>query len=305
MSRLPTELERLVFECAAVNRSQIPTLLLVAHRVRIWLEPILYHLLLLNGVRSIESVLTVILSKPPAFLESAVRHLLLYSSPFSLKPDTLSKFMHRCPGITSLSLIGDITGPHLLPALAQMHSLKRLSIEMTLLFPGSEVDLDHPLFACITHLDLFEEVYIEEEDEPEDLLWLTHPQAPAKMPNLEYLGFNTQLHPSFLRAILQRYQQLRVLVVGFTATDEESAVGFLEQVTEQTAAMFEEDGEERVGVGMERLVVGTYDNPYQDWERGVRGGEDVWVRAEEFVRRKRGGEVDAANYYMPVKKRQS
>ncbi|KAK7048975.1 tyrosinase central domain-containing protein [Favolaschia claudopus] len=305
MSRLPTELERLVFECAAVNRSRIPTLLLVAHRVRIWLEPILYHLLLLNGIRSIESVLTVILSKPPSFLESAVRHLLLYSSPFSLKPDTLSQFLHRCPGIISLSLIGDITGPHLLPALAQMHTLKRLSIEMKLLFPDSQVDLDHPLFASITHLELFEEVYLDEEDEPNDLLWLLHPQAPAKMANLEYLGFNTQLHPSFLCTVHDRYEQLRVLVVGFTATDEESAVGFLEEVTEQTAAMSEEDGEKGMGVGMERLVVATYENPYQDWERGVRGGEDVWARAEEFVRRKRGGEVDAANYYMPVKKRQS
>ncbi|KAK7048972.1 hypothetical protein R3P38DRAFT_2505314, partial [Favolaschia claudopus] len=76
--------------------------------------------------------------------------------------------------------IGNITGPHLLPALAQMHSLKRLSIEMKLLFPDSQVDLDYPLFACIMHLDLFEEVYIE--DELEELLWLLHLKRQRKLP---------------------------------------------------------------------------------------------------------------------------
>jgi hypothetical protein len=35
-AKLPVELERLVFESAAQNRSIIPTLVLVAHRVRVW-----------------------------------------------------------------------------------------------------------------------------------------------------------------------------------------------------------------------------------------------------------------------------
>ncbi|KAK7048960.1 tyrosinase central domain-containing protein [Favolaschia claudopus] len=260
MTRLPTELERLIFEYAAVNRPRIPTLMLVAHRVHVWpprvrgppLPPIF----------------------KPIFYE--IRHT-----------------VHRCQGITSLSLTGDITGPYLLPALAQMQSLKRLSIEMKLLFADSQ------------HLDLIEEVYNEEEDEPEQLLWLIDPQAPAKMPSLAYLTFNTKLHSSFLRAVLQRFKQLRVPVVGFTATDEESAVGFPDsEVTEEGAAVFSA-GDEGMGVGMERLVVATYENPYQDWESGVRGGVDVWARAEEFARRKRGGEVDAGDYYMAVKKRQS
>ncbi|KAK7022377.1 hypothetical protein R3P38DRAFT_2960760 [Favolaschia claudopus] len=82
MTRLPTELERLVFEYAAVNSSRIPTLLLVAHRVRVWLEPMLYDVLLFDGVKNIESVLKVMLSKPPSFLESAVHHFLLFKPTF-------------------------------------------------------------------------------------------------------------------------------------------------------------------------------------------------------------------------------
>ncbi|KAK7000466.1 hypothetical protein R3P38DRAFT_3219365 [Favolaschia claudopus] len=172
MSRLPTELERLVFECSAVKRSRISTLLLVADRIRI------------------------------------------------------CALVSRCP--------------------------------------DSQVDLDHPLFASITHLDLFEE---------RQRKWQTS--------NIR-TQFNTQLHPSLLRAVLERYKQLRVLVIEFTATDEESTVASLEEVT----------GRERACLGLGR-----------DLGEGARGGEDLWARAEEFVRRKRGGDVDPGDYYMAVKQR--
>ncbi len=40
------------------------------------------------------------------------------------------------------------------------------------------------------------------------------------------------------------------------------------------------------------MGVATYVDYYNDWETGARGGEDIWVRAEEFIARKRRGEVE-------------
>ncbi|KAJ7861801.1 hypothetical protein B0H14DRAFT_2741331, partial [Mycena olivaceomarginata] len=175
-AKLPVELERLVFESAAQNRPMIPTLVLVAHRVRVWLEPLLYNVLLFDAVPNITGILDSIRTKPAPFLASAVRHVLMYSSPESLDMETLVKFLESCPGITTLSLIGVITGPRLLPALRNMH-IRRLSVDVRQLFrpltmkctTGNdstelEVDLDHPLFGAVTHLDLFNEVDFEDEE---------------------------------------------------------------------------------------------------------------------------------------------
>ncbi|KAJ7847805.1 hypothetical protein B0H14DRAFT_3453508 [Mycena olivaceomarginata] len=46
---LPVELERKIFEIAAQSNSMfIPTLLLVAHRVKTWLEPMLYSVVVFS-----------------------------------------------------------------------------------------------------------------------------------------------------------------------------------------------------------------------------------------------------------------
>ncbi|KAK7022378.1 hypothetical protein R3P38DRAFT_1117827 [Favolaschia claudopus] len=116
------------------------------------------------------------------------------------------------------------------------------------------------------------------------------------MPNLAYLGFSTQLHLSFLRATLEWYQQLRVLVVAFTVTDKVSAVGFRACDGGGGSGCLEKE-DEAAEVGRERLVVAMYKDSYPDWEREARGGEDVWARAEKFVKRKRGGEIDGGLLY--------
>ncbi|KAJ7857357.1 hypothetical protein B0H13DRAFT_1902282 [Mycena leptocephala] len=41
-----------------------------------------------------------------------------------------------------------------------------------------------------------------------------------------------------------------------------------------------------------RMGVATYVDYCNDWEMGARGGEDIWVHAEQFITRKRCGEVE-------------
>ncbi|KAJ7093493.1 hypothetical protein C8R44DRAFT_890716 [Mycena epipterygia] len=88
----------------------------------------------------------------------------------------------------SFSLIGDITGPALLPLLGEMH-IRCLSVNLGDLFrnKGNEVvsvDLEHPLFASLTHLDLFDEMDIE-DDEGQD--WL---KSLSTLPALTHFGFS-------------------------------------------------------------------------------------------------------------------
>ncbi|KAJ7342758.1 hypothetical protein DFH08DRAFT_962804 [Mycena albidolilacea] len=280
-AKLPVELERLVFESAAQNRSIIPTLVLVAHRVRVWLEPLLYNVLLFDAVPNITGILDSIRTKPAPFLASAPRvagHGDAGEIPGIVLRD------HR-----ALAL-GIITGPRLLPALGNMH-IRRLSVDVRQLFgldndvygrddsTELEVDLDHPLFGAVTHLDLFDEVDIEDE-EPEQLTWLL--QDPSKLPALTYLAFNTQPNPLVLQKLLTSYPQLHVLIVAFNAKEEDLAVGYMEELT----------------IADPRLAVATYANYYIDWELGARGGDDLWVRSEGFVSRKRRGEIEAGELLL-------
>jgi len=206
--------------------------------------------------------------------------------------------LESCPGITTLALIGDIAGPHLLPAFSKMR-IQRLSLEVGPLFradpdtdeeeneddddqmePAARVDLTHPLFATVTHLDVFDEVDIEDED-PTDLAWLLHASS---LPALTHLSFNTLPNPLFLEKILANCPQLRVLMVVFGAKEEDMAVGYMGDIT----------------IADPRFVVATYADYYRDWEVGARGADDIWVRAEEFISRKRRGEIEEGDYFCPA-----
>jgi hypothetical protein len=59
---------------------------------------------------------------------------------------------------------------------------------------------------------------------------------------------------------------------------------------------------EELSVVDARLVVATYIDYYSDWERGAKGGKDIWIRAEEFMTRKRRGEVEGQfkSYFLSI-----
>ncbi|KAF8212858.1 hypothetical protein K438DRAFT_1805181, partial [Mycena galopus ATCC 62051] len=78
---LPSELECIIFEIAALLRPQtIPSLMLIAQRVKHWVEPLLYRVLILStnkGINThgfpcipIDVLRSAIARKPPPFFES-------------------------------------------------------------------------------------------------------------------------------------------------------------------------------------------------------------------------------------------
>ncbi|KAJ6481924.1 hypothetical protein C8R45DRAFT_314872 [Mycena sanguinolenta] len=127
--RLPAELDRQIFELAGTSQSKsIPTLFLIAHRVKIWLEPVLYDVVVFSDplpghvcfdlVRLSAAVQSPAISQCVKNLcvtrlaESSLRHLL--------------RILARCSSVQNLVLVGNHSG--LLPSLSAM-PLRRLSAD--------------------------------------------------------------------------------------------------------------------------------------------------------------------------------
>ncbi|KAJ7906692.1 hypothetical protein B0H13DRAFT_2662708 [Mycena leptocephala] len=110
--RLPPELERNVFEIAALSRpTSIPHLMLIAWRVKDWVEPLLYRVILLDSgavskdmqgfpTLTPEILRRVIASRPPEFVQSVVKHLFLWA-PHRNNVDTI---LAACVGVKTCRL---------------------------------------------------------------------------------------------------------------------------------------------------------------------------------------------------------
>ncbi|KAJ7463542.1 hypothetical protein FB451DRAFT_1562046 [Mycena latifolia] len=287
-AKLPLELERRIFELAAqAHPPTIPTLLRVAHRVLVWLEPLLYKVLRLTTPDRTAAVLDAVAAKPIAFLTATVRKVLIFSSTYSIELDAVEAFLASCPEIDNLSLLMSGAGPCLLPLLRLMH-IQRLGANLSELFRDeddedqdegdSPVDFEHPVFAAVTHLDVFDELEFDGEYD-ESMDWL---KGLATLPALTHLALNSPVHPDVLQHILAAAPQLQVFLVAFTQLEADTAEAFAQEVT----------------FADPRLVVATHAEYFADWERGARGGEDIWVRVEGFLERKRNGEIDSHQYFF-------
>ncbi|KAJ7061741.1 hypothetical protein C8F01DRAFT_145399 [Mycena amicta] len=156
--RLPPELEHEVFATAALlDQDSIPTLLLVAHRVRVWIEPYLYRSFDLSVVTGRQALLDVSSAKPASFLASAVRHVI-----FKIDGDSeLHKSALRiCTGVTHLAVSSatDNRNSGLLAILSLMH-IERFAGSIVDLFdqpPEHRMDGRHPAFRFLTHLEIFD-----------------------------------------------------------------------------------------------------------------------------------------------------
>ncbi|KAJ6461536.1 hypothetical protein DFH09DRAFT_1229094, partial [Mycena vulgaris] len=85
----PFDVERIILEMTALSRPvSIPALMLVAWRVKDWVEPWLYRTLVIgtdtiDGIPrcDMETFRRIARTKPPFFLRDSVRNLMVYSVP--------------------------------------------------------------------------------------------------------------------------------------------------------------------------------------------------------------------------------
>ncbi|KAJ6629980.1 hypothetical protein B0H10DRAFT_2428046 [Mycena sp. CBHHK59/15] len=265
--RLPTELEREVFETTALMYPrEIPTLLRVARRVLVWIEPVLYRVVRVNMDNDalMDGVLDAIKSKPADFFHKAVRHLCLDSY---VTEDVGLPILEVCTGVVDLALNQQLASPTLLPVLAKM-SLRRLSTSLHSLFDG-EIDILHPLFTFLTHLDLLD---CTNHDVTETL---------AQIPSFAAL---THLALDWVRmdmaeTLLENCPRLELLLCLYDELDYKDA---------QTPHVYDI-----------RFVIGQYDRDYRaDWEAGAKGLPHLWSLGDDFVARKRRGAIEATCYWI-------
>ncbi|KAJ7211981.1 hypothetical protein C8J57DRAFT_1399068 [Mycena rebaudengoi] len=108
---LPFELERRVFETAAFSRPvSVPAMMLVAWRVKLWVEPLLYRTLVFTESNRLLDSLPVltqemfkrIVRTKPILLRDAVRNVMIRYEGYVYEAD-VADIVHACLGIENLN----------------------------------------------------------------------------------------------------------------------------------------------------------------------------------------------------------
>ncbi|KAJ6569382.1 hypothetical protein B0H19DRAFT_1232218 [Mycena capillaripes] len=267
----PGELEREIFETTALmHPSAIPSLLRVARRSLIWIEPFLYRVIC---SRQHPTILDATKSKPPTFFHSAVRHLFLDGTLGTWSPEEGNEILKLCTGVINFAAIGTLSNPALLPILADMR-VRKMALCLEVLFGEfSSIDLGHPAFSSITHFDIFDQI------EPTETKICPH--IPA-LPALTHLCLNNEVPWGTIQALLTDCPQLELLVILWAPSSASDAYEWAKNSTICDA----------------RFVVAVFQDYWGDWEKGARGLPNFWSAAESFVAQKRSGLIDDTVCWM-------
>ncbi|KAJ7620192.1 hypothetical protein FB45DRAFT_1094223 [Roridomyces roridus] len=258
----PPELERSIFEiCASEHPTFAHNLLLVAWRVKEWIEAILYRTIVVGHpspheriypLVTYETLSSLIRTRSPEFLRDSVKNLLFsFSIEFS-GDDT--KLLSTCSRLENLWFVSRDT---LDLSAHDPSTLKRLYIYD---FPTGTPP---SVFTALTHLEL-----MGWKDAANPSLLCT---SIANLPSLTHLAFSQNVSaPTFL-PILQSCASLLVLI-SFDSDLEDVEISSLQRDV--------------------RFVLYRDVEWLRDWEVGVQSGVDYWYRAERFVRKRQRGEVN-------------
>ncbi|KAJ6496227.1 hypothetical protein C8R45DRAFT_985341 [Mycena sanguinolenta] len=269
----PADLERIIFEIAAYScPTEIPTYMLTAWRVKVWLEPVLYRVVYISATSTgvmcgvpvvpADVLLRAIIHKQSSLLQ-AVQYFFVHDMHMSPESAILDAFLSACPCITHLFSTYPLSSS--LQALASLHCLRDLTIDATKLFPSRPLDFGQPLFRNVTHLEL-----LDIPPQPVDA-------APygglVLMSNLTHISFcSMQL---FFEAYprLVEVAHLRCIVLLSPLFHQEQS----------TLPLVHPDDDRFVNVGQTDFQ--------SDWFRSTQGSGDYWLVAETFIAAKRAGDV--------------
>ncbi|KAJ7059489.1 hypothetical protein C8F01DRAFT_1254412 [Mycena amicta] len=261
--RLPVELEREIFELfARLCPDESPALFLVARRVQIWIEPFLYHTLVLHNRKHSEHILALSKSRPPDFFASIVQRLVLTTA-----SHVSAEILALCTGATHLAMEDGVCGDMLVhPVFLGMRNIQHLTLAASEL-PDCAVAQSStlPVFASITHLTLLDYFHFEGH-----LLTFV-----AGLPALTHLAL---YHPPLCRTtqrFLEVCTNIRVLVLlAESQADCERKKAGNTYITDTA-----------------RFAICCC----KDWTDGVtvceREAESYWDVAEKFLQARDGGVV--------------
>ncbi|KIM45596.1 hypothetical protein M413DRAFT_24768 [Hebeloma cylindrosporum] len=259
-SELPSELEREIFEIAASSHPKwIPKLVLVARRVRIWLEPELYRIMRSGKGRVIPPLYTGEKEGDNDVLDlnrlqqygRHVKHILLQKRP----SQEIGHILNCCPNVHNLALWmirGSCT--HLIPILEGL-PLRRLSFDPSYFFQNyakdSSVPFDQALFHNITHLEVLNAT----------VAWSKWKQL-AHLPRLTHLALVGVVNQALIDCVLAECRNLELFVTFFMYTDHPGGDILVPQKDPRVVFL--------------KKIIGHLDH----WEVGARGEEDFWIKGE-------------------------
>ncbi|KAF7292208.1 hypothetical protein MIND_01248100 [Mycena indigotica] len=258
---LPPELELVIFQTAAkASLHTLYTLLLVARRTRLWLEPLLYQTLRFS--REYKSPnLTAMDPSRHAFLAHTVRHVVISGHIDADIPPFVAP-LRICSQMTHLALGFSTYHPVVGAALLLLRHLRCLAFDPRVCqLTASDAAL--PVFAGLTHLELFKML-------PDTAEFC------AALPRLTHLALNT-LNEAAITQMLAACPRLELLVI---LQDEENPMGVL--LSAAPAALTHD----------QRLVI----TAYVDWDEGVLDSWNYWAVAEEFLAQKRSGAIPKTQF---------
>ncbi|KAJ6495202.1 hypothetical protein C8R45DRAFT_1133492, partial [Mycena sanguinolenta] len=194
--RLPPELEHVIFKITALAHPVgIPTLMLVARRVKFWVQPILYRVVFFLVDSTIKLYNLGLPTFTPDLIKQKshdflhVRNLFIHD--LSVGDTVLKSWLMACTGITNLYAQARCT-PETLPSLSDFTNVQYLTINVHALC-GTTIPV--PLFLAVTHLELLA-IHIGIENVPS--LCRNIPL----IPRLTHIALNPQLDSLLSHAAL-------------------------------------------------------------------------------------------------------
>ncbi|KAK7006300.1 tyrosinase central domain-containing protein [Favolaschia claudopus] len=273
---VPPELEREIFETTAAKfPKSIPALLRVARRVHIWIEPLLYRVIHLDDNAEVEHAAYRAMKRKdaPDFFHKAVHHLVLQSD--DRGPNVL-QLLSLCTGLREFGCINSSVDHTMLPILAEMRDLRRMCCSFTSLFGNVQsIDFKHPVLRSITHLDVFE-----------DNCW-TLLGPVLQLPALTHLCFHKNHWETLARDGLP-----------VAAADCPALQLLLFQWPAGSESQKDYDSIKKPRLYDLPVVVGLYNNYWGEMEAEARGCLKFWAEADDFISRRRKGEVEATRFWI-------
>ncbi|KAJ7049648.1 hypothetical protein C8F01DRAFT_1238304 [Mycena amicta] len=294
--KLPPELERYIFQLAArVTPELAPALILVAWRVKEWIEPLLYNTLMyidlsaeLRNVRSrtMNAFQLITQAKSPEFLRKNVVNCML----FVVSVDDARTILAALQGVENLfiSLRGQLAdakhGGYPVPPEVLSLPLKRLYAGIQEIVALDKLDpLAYPCFRNLTHLELFTNPVAwgrdivpwpdSEAEPPTSWAFLT------RLPSLTHLALNTGCPDEVSEFLLSHCLSLRALLL----------------ITSTSAPLTMTNAPDSRFVVMAPMIVLAY---LSDWKDGKLTGRDYWSRVDRFIARRLAGEIDSREFML-------
>ncbi|KAJ7058908.1 hypothetical protein C8F01DRAFT_1371059 [Mycena amicta] len=266
--RFPPELERIIFETAAWNDMRtMQSLVLVAHRVCIWIEPLLYRVVRIADEKSLSRIQNLI-QKKPALAKKHITHLMVLAS---AGRETIQPILTACPNLSDLFLGSSKIYPEMLDDLQLLTHLQRLSVDLQTLFrrgqPASMLVLPPPdrlaPLQLLTHLHLSGGL-------PDELLRMINSTTFPALTHIAHPSFYIERVPT---SILRTCGQLQLLVCYYLPNSAKKALDLEVRISDPRFCVVEYQLHRRE---WEPAVWG-------EWEPAVWGEEDLWSLAEKRI----------------------